>query len=154
MVSDQSEKVVVEALSPQNLSEVTNMLLEFWTDSNYAEEYSNFERILTSSKEKCFLLRNNQQYLGFIYLSLRTDYVEGASSSKVVYVEGIYIRPEFRKQGFGRLLIELGEDWGKQEGSIEYASDVELYNEASQKFHEKMGFKEINRTVHYLKDIK
>ena len=36
--------------------------------------------------------------VAFISLSLRHDYVEGTASSPVAYLEGIFVKPAFRKQ--------------------------------------------------------
>ncbi len=43
--------------------------------------------------------------------------------------------------------------WAKEQGCKEFASDVELSNIVSQEVHEKMGFKEVNRVVCYIKEI-
>lgn len=38
--------------------------------------------------------------IGFSMLSIRTDYVEGAEKSPTGYLEGIYVEPEYGKEGY------------------------------------------------------
>ena len=49
-----------------------------------------------------FLYSHNEKYVGFLSLSIRTDYVEGTFSSPVGYVEGIYVLPEYRNKGIAK----------------------------------------------------
>ncbi|WP_257941810.1 hypothetical protein [Campylobacter lari] len=56
-----------------------------------------FENILKDQKYAVFLLKTQQLCIGLAYVSIRYDYVEGSSSTPVGYLEGIYIRENFRK---------------------------------------------------------
>lgn len=86
-------------------------------------------------------------YIGFISLSIRSDYVEGTSSSPVAYVEGIYITKEYRKQGYGKELIKFAKKWAIENNCKELASDCELTNDESIYFHQKLGFTLANKIV-------
>lgn len=137
----------IEEISAENLHELTLMALELWPDCEYEEELSRFGDILHSGEDACFLVREDERYVGFIRLSLRKDYVEGTGSSPVAYIEGLYVRPGFRNRGLASRLVAEGEAWGRAKGCTEYASDVELSNTESQVFHKKAGFEEANRIV-------
>jgi len=82
--------------------------------------------------------------LGFIELSLR-NYAEGCASSPVPYVEGLYVGEGQRRQNVGRLLVAAAEDWAKQRGFTEMASDTQIENEASLGAHRAYGFAEVER---------
>lgn len=143
-----------ENIAGVNIGELTELILELWPACSFDEEYANCKRILESVKETCILAKKQEKYIGFIYLSIRSDYVEGATSSPVVYIEGLYVRAEFQKSGVGRKLVELGEAWGKQKGCAEYASDAAWSNSDSIRFHRRVGFRETNRIVCFLKEIR
>lgn len=100
-----------------------------------------------------FIAKNHGIYLGFIQLSLRNDFVEGTSTTPVLYMEGIYVDPSHRKEGIARRLIETGEKWGKEKGCSEMASDTEINNQLSVEFHQSMGFDEVNRLVTFKKKL-
>jgi len=145
--------MTIEDTSLDNLKELAALKVELWPESDFDEELQNCELLLLSVNEACFLARVDNQYVGFIQLSLRADYVEGASTAPVAYVEGLYVRPSHRKAGVARRLIEFGLAWGKEMGCVEYASDAEWQNESSIRFHKHLGFEEVGRTVHFLRRI-
>lgn len=60
---------------------------------------------------------------------------------------------EYRKSGFAAELLTECEKWAKEKGCTEFASDCELVNEGSLKFHMALGFEEANRITCFRKDI-
>lgn len=112
-----------------------------------------FETLMGSPSCAVFLLILEGHPSGFAQCQLRRDYVEGTESSPVGYLEGIYVCPEFRRQGHARALLAACEQWAGEQGCTEFASDCELDNEASLAFHLKMGFAEANRIICFTKRI-
>lgn len=142
-----------EKLSLKNITNTTRLILALWPFCSYQEEYNNCKRILSTKNERIQLAKIKDKYVGFIYLNLRTDWVEGTKTSPVAYIEGLYVKPKYRKKGIGKKLVEYGEQWGQKRGATEYGSDTELVNKASIAFHKKIGFKEANRIVCFAKKI-
>jgi len=68
------------------------------------------------------------------------------------YLEGIFVSEGYRKQGFAAELLSECEKWAKEKGCMEFASDCELGNEDSVKFHMSLGFEEVNRIICFKKD--
>jgi aminoglycoside 6'-N-acetyltransferase I len=81
------------------------------------------------------------------------EYVPGVPTYPVGYVEGIYVRPDFRRRGIATRLISLGEAWATTRGCAHMASDTWLWNTVSQEFHTRAGFSETERVVFYLKRL-
>ena len=79
--------------------------------------------------------------------------MEGTDSSLVGYLEGIFIREEYRKRGYARALLAECEKWAKEKGCSEFASDCELNNDESFHFHMNVGFAEANRIICFTKEI-
>lgn len=82
------------------------------------------------------------EVIGFIEVSLRR-FAEGCRSDPVGFIEGWMVVEAARGTGVGRLLINRAEDWARERGCTEIASDAELENEASAAAHRAMGFREI-----------
>lgn len=143
----------VEEISQHNLYALTALMIALWPDCSLKEEYENCQKIMLADDQTCFLLKDDVGYLAFIQLSVRKEYVEGANSKPVAYIEGIYMKEEYRKLGLGAKLISLGVEWGKAKNCTQIASDVELDNQISINFHKKSGFKEVNRLVCFIKDL-
>ena len=85
--------------------------------------------------------------VAFMSLSLRHDYVEGTDSNPVGYLEGIYVKPDFRERGIASALVDFAKEWAISQGCSELASDCELDNEDSRLFHNNIGFEEANRII-------
>jgi len=144
----------IEEISKHNLKELVLLMMELWPQSPFDEELQNCQDIMATEDQTCFLVNQQGEYIAFIQLALRYDYVEGTVTSPVAYIEGIYVKPRDRKSGIARELVELGEKWAKEKGCTQFASDTEIGNSQSIRFHKKVGFKEVNRLVSFLKDIK
>jgi aminoglycoside 6'-N-acetyltransferase I len=86
--------------------------------------------------------------VGFIYTSLRQDYVEGTTTSPVGYIEGIYVQAPYRQMGFASQLLQRAEQWTLENGGEEMGADTEIHNEGSHTFHVKSGFIEKNRIIY------
>ena len=89
---------------------------------------------------------------GFLEASIRT-YVEDCETDNVGYLEGWYVDEDFRQQGLGTELVRAAEQWARSHGCSEMASDAELGNELSQQAHEKLGYTETSRLVHFRKEL-
>jgi aminoglycoside 6'-N-acetyltransferase I len=129
------------------------MGLELWPDYTKKELELELLSILKNKQQTTFIAQDDKEYSGFINVSLRFEYVEGASSSPVGYIEGIYIKSKYRKQGIASELLKIAEEWALKKGATEIASDTWLKNKSSQIFHKKIGFKVADTIVHFVKKI-
>ncbi|MEC5398721.1 aminoglycoside 6'-N-acetyltransferase [Uliginosibacterium sp. H1] len=85
--------------------------------------------------------------LGLVEAALRHDYVNGTDSSPVVFLEGLYVTPEARRQGVAVELVAAVEEWARKRGCHELASDAALDNLTSHATHHALGFAETERVV-------
>ena len=94
-----------------------------------------------------FLAFAEKTSVGFAQCQLRHDYVEGTETSPVGYLEGIYVKAPYRRMGVAGQLLHACEEWSMAMGCTEFASDCELDNMDSLRFHLQMGFEEMNRVI-------
>ncbi|QEL57941.1 aminoglycoside 6'-N-acetyltransferase [Chromobacterium paludis] len=87
--------------------------------------------------------------IGLLELALRNDYVNGTARSPVAFVEGLYVAPEHRRGGVAAQLLRAAQEWARQRGCAELASDTALDNLAAQAAHLALGFEETERVVFY-----
>ena len=111
------------------------------------------DALIASGTCAVFLASEDGRLTGFAQCQLRHDYVEGTVSSPVGYLEGIFVLPEYRSQGYARTLLVRCEQWAREQGCAEFASDCELDNSGSLAFHLKMGFAEANRIICFHKTL-
>lgn len=89
---------------------------------------------------------------GFVEVAER-PYADGCATSPVCYLEGWYVDPDVRRTGVGAALVRAAEQWGRECGHTEFASDALLDNLESQRAHEGLGFVEVERAVRYRKPL-
>ena len=87
--------------------------------------------------------------VGLVEASVRADYVNGAESSPVAFLEGIYVVPEARRKGVAAALVAAVTRWALDVGCRELASDALLENQASHAVHRALGFQETERVVFF-----
>ena len=154
LVLKRREQMTIREVTHSDFQQWFDLALQLWPDYETEEMTDALTAILRSPIEAAFLLRkDDKQAIGFINLSLRYDYVPGATKRPVAYVEGVFVLADFRQQGFGKMLIEHAEEWARHQGCAELASDVIQDNLASQAFHKKVGFDEVDRVVSFIKSI-
>jgi aminoglycoside 6'-N-acetyltransferase I len=93
------------------------------------------------------------QAVGFAEASVRTDYVNGTTTSPVAFLEGLYVLPEARRNGIAKSLVSAVSDWALSVGCRELASDASLENLISQTVHRALGFEETERVVFFRKSL-
>ena len=136
-----------------NLDSITEMALLLWPDNTSGGLTEEFREILAAGKTAIFLASEDNLDIGFAQCSLRSDYVEGTDHSPVGYLEGVFIRKGYRRQGIARQLIHACEEWASAQGCTQLASDCELDNTDSLAFHLQAGFIEANRIICFVKEI-
>lgn len=94
------------------------------------------------------------QGVGFAEASIRTDYVNGTSTSPVAYLEGLYVVPQVRRRGVARSLVAAVSEWALALGCTELASDTQPENLVSQAAHAKLGFVETERAVFFSRQLR
>lgn len=92
--------------------------------------------------------------VGFVECALRTDYVNGCTSSPAGFIEGLYVEPPARGRGIARRLVDAAASWARERGCRELASDVLLENLPSQAVHRALGFRETERVVFYKRELR
>jgi aminoglycoside 6'-N-acetyltransferase I len=129
--------------------------LALWPDADADDHRSYMAMALTQPERFLQLIMYDEQHrpMGFIEGSIRADYVNGTETSPVGFVEGVYVAPDWRRKGVARLLFAAVGDWAKARGCRELASDALLENEASQRAHVALGFRETERVVYFAKKL-
>jgi len=141
-------------ITQEDFNEWLDLALKLWSNESAEEMRASLTNILQSPREAGFLVRDDSATaIGFMNLSLRYEYVSGATQSPVAYIEGIYVKDEYRKQGVGKELVQYAERWAIERGCVQLASDALVENTASYEFHTKVGFQEVERVVTFIKQV-
>ena len=136
-----------------DISILAELSCKLWPHHTANEMLSEYGMGIANPNAAFFLAYAEETPIGFAQCQLRHDYVEGTDSSPVGYLEGIYVADGYRKQGVARELLSACESWAKAKGCAEFASDCELDNTQSLRFHLNVGFEEANRIICFTKKL-
>ncbi len=132
---------------------LAEMAIQMWDSHTVDSLETEFTETLNNESAAFFIKYVNNKPAGFAQCGLRMDYVEGTETSPVGYLEGIFVKEDYRKSGFAKELLKACEMWAKDMGCTEFASDCELDNTNSLEFHLAMGFNEANRIICFKKKL-
>lgn len=95
----------------------------------------------------------DHRLVGFLEVGLRS-HADGCDDSQAVgYIEGWYVTEDQQRKGVGTRLLAAAEDWAREQGCMEMASDALIDNQGSQLAHEALGYSVVDRCVHYRKAL-
>lgn len=137
----------------EDVPQLVSLAIQMWKSHTVEDLTKIFCKHIRKGKNIIFLAISEEHIVGFAQCGLRFDYVEGTDSSPVGYLEGIFVLEEYKKRGYAKELLGECQNWAKDQGCLEFASDCELDNEESLKFHLKMGFAEANRIICFTKSL-
>ena len=144
----------IRLIRPEDRAEWVRMRGMIWPGS--ADSHEADTRLFFSRPDESlatFVLdRLDGRLGGFIEMSQR-KYAEGCESSPVAYIEGWYVDEDLRRKGLGAALVRAGEQWARDCGLREIASDTEVENEVSINAHKAIGYEEMERIVCFRKGL-
>lgn len=132
------------------LAELVNIV---WPDHSVEELKTIIKNYINSDNSAVFYKKTDNCYIGVALCCLRNNYVDGCETSPVGYLEGISVKEKYRNIGLAKELVNECEDWAREKGCLEFASDCEIDNTASYNFHIKIGFLEQGRNITFKKDL-
>ncbi|ERL64540.1 AacA7 [Schleiferilactobacillus shenzhenensis LY-73] len=138
-------------VTKSNVRQVADLQHALWPEHPLLDLIVAAQTAVQAAKSHYWLAMDGQKAVGFCEVTLRRDYVEGSDTSPTGYLEGIYVLPDYRRQGIGTELVNAAAHWLRTQRVSAMGSDVALDNTVSQAFHEALGFEETARLVHYLR---
>ena len=144
---------MIKRAKTEDAEVLAGMAIQMWTDHDLEDLTEEFHQMVTNDEAACFIKYFDGKPIGFSQCQLRRDYVEGTESSPVGYLEGIFVSDEYRTRGYASELLSECEKWAKEKGCTEFASDCELDNIDSFRFHMALGFEEANRIICFRKNL-
>ena len=145
--------MIIRIATSQDLDRLFPLVKNVWSSvSSSLDLYLQFSDM--DKETSAFIIaENDDEAVGFASVGLRFEYVEGTKTLPVAYLEGISVKEEHMGKGIAREMIKFCEDWARERNCTEFASDCNIENTQSMDFHKALGFNEVSRNIHFVKQI-
>jgi len=144
--------MIVRPVEPGDWDEWLRLRCALWPEDPPAHEAEMAAWLARPDSAVVVAMRPEGGLGGFAEAGTR-PYADGCESSPVAFLEGWYVDADLRRGGVGRRLVEAVEQWARERGLTELASDALLQNTVSHRAHDRLGFVEVERAVRYRKRI-
>ena len=147
--------VLIEPCHDANQPGWLQLRSQLWPDCAAEGHVEDMATVINEPDDFCAFIARDAAgaACGFAEGALRHDYVNGTESCAVVFLEGLYVAPDHRRQGIAARLVDAIAQWGAAHECSEFASDAPLENELSHEVHEALGFEEVERVVYFRREI-
>jgi aminoglycoside 6'-N-acetyltransferase I len=149
-----TNECVIRPLEERDLAEWLRLRAELWDQTREDDHKTEMVEIIENPHSQFVAVADtgNGRLAGFLEASIR-QHVEDCDSENVGYLEGWFVDTDHRRQGIGAKLVAAAEDWAREHGCTEMASDAEVGNTVSQQAHAQLGYTETSRLVHLRKEL-
>lgn len=150
--------VMVRPTREADLADLAGLRVELWPEGAFEEHLSELPEWLADGGCCSFVAvaggagDADDEIVGFVEGRLRS-HADGCGTGPVGYLEGWYVAPDRRRQGVGRALFGAFEDWARERGCRELASDTWPEDKVSIAAHHRLGFEEVDRVIQFRKSL-
>ena len=130
-------KVVVKRANEQYFPEILGLIKEFSGFQGTPEKVTiTLEQMINESAFfQCFIAEVDDKVVGFASFF----FAYYSWSGKALYLDDLFVKEEFRKQGIGKKLLEAVIDFAKSEKCKKIRWQVSKWNANAIEFYKKMG---------------
>ena len=145
-------EITLRRVMQEDKTEWFRMRKGIWPD--VPDNYMTFDmdRLLANVDYFVIFACDGDRPIGLTEAGIR-DYGEGCETSPVGYLEGWFVQEEYRGKRIAGLMTQAAENWMREKGCTEVASDTWLDNEPSIRAHVNMGYHEVERLIHFVKRL-
>ncbi len=119
---------VVREMGIADRSAWAEMRSALWPEESASAHAQEIDEFLRSGEAWGFVVETPHAHaVGFAEIAIRA-YANGCDSRPVAFLEGIWIKPQFRRQGAGTQLIAHAESFLAARGFHELGSDTQIDN--------------------------
>lgn len=129
----------IELLEIENFNKCSNI----WNIKKQSGLAEKFYRELKSGNRITYVCKNNDDFIGEISLVKDMNDSDYTIPEQRVYISHLVVKPEYRRQGIGKLLVDYITEKAKELGYTEMSIGVNLDNYPALKLYIDSGFNKV-----------
>lgn len=131
--------MIIELLKLEDYSKCSSI----WDMEKHKELADKFYQELLSGNRITYICKDGGEFIGEISLVKDMNDTDYTIPNQRVYVSRLIVKPEYRRQGIGKTLVEYVTDNAKQLGYTEMSIGVDLDNYPALKLYIDCGFDKV-----------
>ncbi len=144
---------MIRLVQPTDTAEWLRMRMELWPDSDPDKEAGQIAHYFAVPRRPPLptlhvayvcTRPDDDGLCGLMEVSIQPS-APGCETDRIGYIEAWYVDPDYRQKGVGRALVEQAENWAREQGCLEMASDTTPFYPISPKAHHALGYEEVER---------
>ena len=148
-------EISIRRVQSGDRAEWLRLRLALWPEaqSDLSALKTEIEEMISDPEQPVFVaVRPEGGLCGLLEASIHT-HAMGCKTNRIGYLEGWYVDTDMRSKGIGRKLAKAAEEWAREQGCTEMASDTTLDYPISPGAHARLGYLEAGRTIHFRKEL-
>ena len=133
------ELYTIELLKLEDYSKCSSI----WDMEKHKELADKFYQEILSSKRITYIYKNSDEFIGEISLVKDMNDSDYTIPNQRVYVSHLVVKPEYRRQGVGKTLVEFATNKAEHHGYKEMSIGVDLDNYPALKLYVDCGFNKV-----------
>lgn len=147
------ERFQIRAYVDGDWAEWLRMTLALFPNDAPGDFTSDMQQFRARSDAEVFVVeRPDGRLAGFVEVGSRS-HADGCATSPVGYIEALFVDPDVRRQRYALGLLDAADEWARQRGYREMASDALIDNAVSHAAHRRAGYEEVDRVVTFRKSL-
>jgi len=157
---DNKNELIIRLANKNDILSLSRLYEEFFKYNSLQEPFSNAEAeekgdypqsVIEGTTGDIFVSEINNEVIGFIHLEEdKTDPFPCVVQHKFTRIIDLYIKPEYRKNGIGKLLIEKAKEWSINRKHDYLELMVLENNEIGKNFYKKESFVTTSNIMRYI----
>jgi aminoglycoside 6'-N-acetyltransferase I len=144
--------MTIRPVKPSDAPEWLRMRMALWPDSTPDKEADEIAQFFAGQPlpflQAAFVCpRPDAGLCGLAEVSIHTT-APGCTTDRIGYLEAWYVDADWRGHSVGRDLAHAAEDWAREQGCQEMASDTTPSYPVSPLAHAALGYQEVERFFH------
>ncbi|MBQ5994990.1 MAG: GNAT family N-acetyltransferase [Clostridia bacterium] len=133
------ELYTIELLKLEDYSKCSSI----WDMEKHKELADKFYQELLSGNRITYVCKDGGEFIGEISLVKEMNDTDYTIPNQRVYVSHLIVKPEYRRQGIGKMLVDFITDKAKELGYSEMSIGVDMDNYPALKLYTDCGFNKV-----------
>lgn len=146
------ESITIRLLQDEDYAEWLRLRQALWPGASLEKQQGEMAELLAQREAMPVFVAQQAdgKLCGMVEVAIRRK-APGCTTDKIGYLEGWFVDSAWREQGIGSQLVQVAENWARNQGCTEMASDTCTGYPISPTAHARLGYVEVHRDIFFRK---